>query len=185
MNFALKPNTIISHLLPGAFFLTAVATMLFIANPPWLSTVRELAASLIAVLGIVAFFAALTVGLIIDAVRHLGEPIWDRLCKTDKEGRWWDFFVVGEENHLENLIEFYYSYYVFDANLFIAVILSYLMLVIYNLPKPSIDILIIIFVISLILFFDAIILRNEIRKLALRGLPSEPSGEAGEQNDST
>lgn len=179
MNVSLKPNTLIAHLLPGAFFLACLVSVLLVANPAWIATVKELSPSLIAVLGVFALIISLVLGLVFDAIRNLTETLWDKLSASDNDGRWWDFFFRGDEKHLEYLMENYYSYYVFDVNLVIALVAS-LMIISFLWAKilsrifggdvlPTIISVILVGVI-VILVADARNLRRDIRRLALEDL---------------
>jgi hypothetical protein len=102
MKFSLKPNTIICHLLPGAFLLAEVVALLLVLNIISINRIIDLTGPTTAVLGVLALLLALIIGLIIDAVRNLLEPIWDKLDQTDKDGEWWDYFFEGDENFSRN-----------------------------------------------------------------------------------
>ena len=193
MNFSLKPNTIISHFLPGTFFIVAVVVMILIENTCWIDKATSLPGGLIAVLAGIGFSLALIIGLIFDAIRHLLEPIWDKLGQTDKDGLWWDFFFRGDEKILQNLMDHYYSFYVFDANLVIAILISlfcgvlFLMYEIFFTHEPNevahLRILLFGFplvIIAFILFIDGKNLRKEIKKLATEAIDKEKGGNDAE-----
>jgi len=171
MNFSLKPNTIISHLLPGAFLLAAVAAILWTIDPSWIERVALLSAATTALIAALGFLLILLCGLIIDAIRNLLESWWDKHSREDKEGIWWDFFFAGDEKKLEKLVDHYYGYYVFDSNLVIAIgavtVIVFLIHFAYKTLPTSIWIsTLVVVVLGIVLFFDAKNLRRDIKRLA-------------------
>jgi hypothetical protein len=167
MNFSLKPSTIISHFLPGAFFLLAVAAMREISDSSSFTKLCAVSGPTVALLGGVGFPLALIVGLIFDALRNW---LWER-WRDHYDPMEWDVFARGEEKFRESLIESYYGYYVFDVNLLIsiafALVTSFILCIAGELQiKWTVIALAVALAIIIVLFFDAKDLRAEIAKLA-------------------
>jgi len=176
MNYAIKPNSVISHFLPGAIFLLA---LLLLFQTPDMNlknlsslikdaTTNNLAhdGAILAGFGLFAWFA----GLLFDAIRNsFVECLWDHLAGT---GRWWwDIFFRGEADKVNHLVEHYYSYYVFDINVTFAcflLVIAALVNLIFSCHSPMWYLwwLVGVIVTGIIFYCDARSLRKEIVRLA-------------------
>jgi divalent metal cation (Fe/Co/Zn/Cd) transporter len=157
MNFSLKPNPLIAVWVPGFLTLTAI---LFIAYLNASVALEKLMTTVPP--GFLAFWiiiAGLAVGELLDTIRDLSENLWDRICKIN-----WDFFFDADERHLRNLEEWYYTYYELDANLFLGILVTY---VLAWLRLIRIDILpqCIMAIPTLIFLLGVISMRREIKNL--------------------
>jgi predicted PurR-regulated permease PerM len=136
-----------------------------------------------AVLGVLALLLALIIGLIIDAVRNLLEPIWDKLDQTDRGGEWWDYFFEGDEKFLQKLTDRYYTYYVFDVNSCITFMVSLpISVVIWHRECAWGFVGIVLFISTFILFCDAKSLRKEIKRLVIKERSKKTEDENGGEN---
>lgn len=176
MSFSLKPNAIIAHFLPGAFFLLALAGMLLLGNTASVAYVCKLSGPMVALLGGAGFSLALIVGLIFDAVRNsIWENILDLCDKVE-----WDVFAHGEEKFRENLIDSYYGYYVFDVNFIITIVVAVVASLFLNVWPELGDkwgwVAAPVIVVTIALFFDAMVLRSEIAKLSRQGFEKGTKG---------
>ena len=157
MNFSLKPNPLIAVWVPGFLTLTAILFIAYlnasVALEKLMTTVPH---SFLAFWIIIAGFA---VGELLDAIRDLSEYLWDRICKIN-----WNFFFDADERHLRNLEEWYYTYYELDANLFLGILVTY---VLAWLRLIRIDILpqCIMAIPTLIFLLGVISMRREIKNL--------------------
>ena len=119
MNFSLKPHPLIAHWVPG--FVSTLITLLAIYNWDYSSLAQSVVptgtsgAFNILLLAVIAF----VVGQALDAIRDLLENIWDIWWEVD-----WPFFFHGDKEKLENLLESYFTYYVFDCNLSLGIIIT-------------------------------------------------------------
>jgi len=157
MNFSLKPNPLIAVWVPGFLTLTAI---LFIAYLNASVALEKLMTTVPP--GFLAFWiiiAGFAVGELLDTIRDLSENLWDRICKIN-----WDFFFDADERHLRNLEEWYYTYYELDANLFLGILVTY---VLAWLRLIRIDILpqCIMAIPTLIFLLGVISMRREIKNL--------------------
>ena len=119
MNFSIKPHPFFAHWVPGCVL---VALGLFsIKGWHWHSVTAVFGSN--AGEGAAALFflsiAALVIGEILDTFRDvvIEGCIMDHCLKPDIK---WDFFFWADANTLNNMIDSYYTYYVFSVNLFLA-----------------------------------------------------------------
>ncbi|SRR5712692_6690900 len=180
MNFSLKPHPLVAHWVPGLVALLIIILSAFDWDPTRAIkalTLKQDSFNLtIAILAVVAF----PVGEILDAVRSgIIESFWDRVCN----GRWeikWEFFFRGGTRELKNLHEHYFTWYVLDLNLSLAIFLGYCYCF-YFAPvrsfaySHSLEILLWAGVILAALLIDAGILREEIRRNIKNWCDNNPS----------
>jgi hypothetical protein len=114
MNISFKPGLIVSIWLPG-FALTA---FLLIYIPNW--NISELALNTWIALGI--FAVSFVVGQFLDSARDalLENFLFERICGQVR----WEFFFEADKELIAKLEEWYYMWYVLDANILIAIILA-------------------------------------------------------------
>lgn len=62
--------------------------------------------------------AAFAAGEILDAFRDLIEDLWDHFQRVE-----WDFFFEGQKDEVEKLMGSYFTYYVFDCNMSLAIVI--------------------------------------------------------------
>jgi hypothetical protein len=123
MNFSLKPNPLIAVWLPGFATLTAV---LFFGNREAIPTLLQQSPSpaIVGALSFLAIVFGFVVGELLDTARDLLEFLID-IPKRFRIN--WDFFVAGERDKIENLEEWYYTWYELDANLALGILLNFLL----------------------------------------------------------
>jgi hypothetical protein len=68
---------------------------------------------------VAAFFA----GEVLDASRDLLEDLWDWLTQGASQDIKWDFFTDAEQNEVEKLRTSFFTYYVFDCNVSLALVI--------------------------------------------------------------
>jgi len=119
--------------------------------------------------------AAFLAGEILDASRDLFEHLWDRFQSVK-----WDYFAEAENDQVEKLRSSYFTYYVFDCNVSLALVILLLSNIFINLLGSSI---VVVFVLIFLLIFagNARSLRGEIAARTERwhestqGRPLNPS----------
>jgi hypothetical protein len=109
MSFSLRPHQLVAHWVPGFMLLLAVQL--------WHPTTYDRALASLpsdrAALTLVWIVSAFAVGQVLDSLRDLSECCWDRWS----EAMDWDFFFKAERARVDQLDDFYFTYYVFNANL--------------------------------------------------------------------
>jgi hypothetical protein len=161
MNFSLKPNPLIAVWVPGFLTLTAI---LFIAYLNASVALEKLMTTVPP--GFLAFWiiiAGFAVGELLDTIRDLSEYRWDRICNGKYKINW-DFFFDADERHLRNLEEWYYTYYELDANLFLGILVTYV-LAWLRVIRIDMQSQIIMAFLTLIFLLSVILTRCEIKKL--------------------
>jgi hypothetical protein len=116
MNFAPKAGPLVAELLSGV---TALLIIYFDFHGLSFKEFDELTAGAIAVLVVIAWI----IGTFFDALRNLLEWVWDCSRFTERELNW-DFFFRGDERRLANLDQYYWSFYLLDMDMAIAIVLS-------------------------------------------------------------
>ena len=160
MNFSLKPNPLIAVWLPG--FTTLCALILFGYHDEMSSYLNQsLSSGIVAALSFVAIVFGFVVGELLDSVRDLVEHLCDRLFPRIAIN--WDFFVSGEKQKVENLEEWFFTYYELDANLALG-ILTVLCLPCLSSVVIASWIRLLLIVLFLIFSLSAILMRGEVKK---------------------
>ncbi|HWG19130.1 MAG TPA: hypothetical protein VG225_01285 [Terracidiphilus sp.] len=119
MKFELNLHVLIAHWIPGFLLLMAVRPVLIDGASPLLKSLMGTGfpgGEAITALSLVV--AAFLVGEILDASRDLLENIWDRF-----QGVAWDFFSDAGQDEVEKLRTSFYTYYVFDCNISLALVI--------------------------------------------------------------
>ena len=125
MNFSLKPNPLIALWVPG--FLTVTVILLSGHVGGSLSVLNSITTLPFYAIGFMVIVAGFAVGEFLDTIRDvLWESFLDHLCKGKFKIQW-EFFFNGEERHIKNLEEWYYTYYELDFNLFAGEVIVYLL----------------------------------------------------------
>jgi len=113
MERSLKPVPAMAQVLPGFFFVAIVAG---IWSYQHLSLIQDKVSGGAAAIAIfVLFLAAWVVGSFFDGLRNVLEDVWDRRAGA-AEKEWWKYFLLGPPKKVEQLHEYYYSYYQLDVN---------------------------------------------------------------------
>jgi hypothetical protein len=115
----------VAHWAPGALFVGAILPLFF--DMSWSQTMSNLAEHPSISLSAFAI-AAFVLGEIFDSTRDLGEWLLDSIyekagCNFLKKiiaKVNWDFFAKAKDDELKGLEEYYFVYYVFNINSFIA-----------------------------------------------------------------
>ena len=124
MDQPLKPQPLMRHVLPGLFLIILLIGSYYFTDPDHfleqLQKIQSLAAKIIAVLSVTAFFAAWIIGNILDVIRNIIDEITHRIFKE----QWWEFLFTANKEGVERLDEYYYNYYVLDANFAISILIT-------------------------------------------------------------
>jgi hypothetical protein len=113
MERSLKPVPAMAQVLPGFFFVAIVAGIWSYQHLAFLQEKVSGGAAAIAIF--VLFLAAWIVGSFFDGLRNVLEDVWDRGAGA-AEKEWWKYFLLGPPEKVEQLHEYYYSYYQLDVN---------------------------------------------------------------------
>jgi hypothetical protein len=100
--------------------------------------------------------AAFVLGQLLDSLRDLLEPFWDWWGEPVN----WDFFFQTDRAKVDQLDDFYFTYYVFNANL----VLPLLALCIVATGSGHYGVVATIAVAAVIVFYNARSLSKEIAK---------------------
>jgi len=119
MKFELNSHILIAHWIPGFLLVMAL-------RPTLAASASDLLKSLMAkdvpggdaMITLALVVAAFIAGEILDASRDLIEHLWDRFQKVE-----WAFFFEGDKDEVEKLMGSYYTYYVFDCNMSLAIVI--------------------------------------------------------------
>ena len=103
------------------------------------------------------------VGQFLDAIREviLENFVFNRFCGEVR----WEFFFEAKRESLENLEEWFYTWYEMDANLVVALVLAGIVGLIRGIPIYWLIWIGIIVVIAIIFFLDAKELRTYTKKM--------------------
>lgn len=116
---------------------------------------------------IVSIIFSFIMGLIIDAIRNVFiEGVIFRIIEENKlkENRFnWDFFYLGEREEVGVFYARYYTYYCFDFNFILSLILS-LITFYFSFLNCKFSLTIIVLVSAFFLWRDAVILRRDMIK---------------------
>lgn len=164
MNQTLRPQPLMSEVLPGALTLGLVLFMLAIRNPFLLDHALAWDGARIATAAGAFLLGAWIVGTFLDSIRNLIEHVAD--CAGGSPLNW-DFFFYGNRDKVAQLDEHYFAYYTAKANYVIGLVVALLYFGLLWCLNPS-WVTIAIFsgvTVALICLLDAILLRREIKHL--------------------
>ena len=156
MKFSLNSHVLIAHWVPGFLVVMTVRSMLSSTSPLG-ESLRGKAhtGEAIALLSIAV--AAFLVGELLDAIRDLFEHLWDKFQPLR-----WDFFSTGTRDEVEKFKESHFTYYVFDCNVSLALLLVLILEILNSAPAWTC----IVLTIPLVIFaINAILLRVEMKPL--------------------
>jgi hypothetical protein len=157
MKFALNPHVLMAHWVPGFLVVMAVRSVLLNVSPLGDCLMgRDNSGEATAILSIVVF--AFLIGELLDAARDL---ILENILDKFQPLRW-SFFSSEDTNKVENFKTSYYTYYVFDWNVSMALLVVAALAISYSAPTWTYVVL----AISLVIFVsNAIRLRGEMKPL--------------------
>jgi len=116
MNLAPKVGPLVAELLSGVSFLLIAYLAVHGVS---FAGIDELSSGAIVVLVVLAWI----IGTFFDLVRNLLEWVWDSPSFTEHPLNW-RFFFSGKQSELENLEHYFWSFYILDADMAIAILLS-------------------------------------------------------------
>ena len=155
MKFALSSHVLMAHWVPGFLVVMAVRALLLSCCPQVLKGLMDNSGEAITILSVVVvgFF----VGEVLDAVRDLLEHGWDKIQPVN-----WDFLVKGGKDEIENFKAAYFTYYAFDCNATLALLIMSVLA--FLTPTPSWA-RVVLGVFLAIFLVNAILLRKEMAPL--------------------
>jgi|GEM_PF-5370008 hypothetical protein len=163
MNLSLKPNPLIALWVPGMALLIAI----FLFSPSYYNLISNqnisLSVGTVTIIMIAGSILGFIIGEVLDSIRDLLEGYcYDKICHATHEINW-DFFYNGTKDEVENLEEWYFTYYELDSNLYIGIIVLFVLGCCGLISIPNIFI-VLLSLVFIILFWDSMILRGEIKK---------------------
>ncbi len=156
MKFSLNSHVLIAHWVPGFLVVMTVRSMLSSTSPLG-ESLRGKAHTGEAIALLSIGVAAFLVGELLDAIRNVFEHLWDKFQPLR-----WDFFSTGTRDEVENFKELYFTHYVFDCNLSLALLIVLILEILDSAPAWTCIVLTIPFVIFAI---NAILLRVKMKPL--------------------
>lgn len=165
VNFALTSHVLMAHWVPGFILVMAVRPILLDGSSLPLKSLMGADTPGEAVATLALIVAAFFAGELLDASRDLLEKLWDRFQRVT-----WDFFATAGKDEVEKLRTSHFTYYVFDCNVSLALVIFLLSYFAAHLVHIRISLgnsLVVVFsVIFLIIFvWNAWQLRSEIASL--------------------
>jgi hypothetical protein len=167
MKFELNSHVLIAHWIPGFLLVMAVRPILLDGpSAPLKSLLGSGVQGGEAMATLAIAVAAFLAGEILDASRDLFEHLWDRFQNVK-----WDFFAEAEQDEVEKLTRSYFTYYVFDCNISLALV-TFLLINIFNNLLGSRLVIVFPLIFLLIFAVNAWSLRSEIAARTQRWLQS-------------
>lgn len=162
MNISLKPGPIISIWLPG--FALTIFVSLSLRGWDLIGSVGNAQPQIeVSFWNVVALMAiSFVVGQFLDAVRDvvLENYVFDKLCGTVK----WQFFFEAEKQLLDNLEEWFYTWYEMDANIVVAILIVAILGIFRQIPINLLT-WILLGVSAFFFFRDALELRRSTKEM--------------------
>jgi hypothetical protein len=129
MDSLLTRHQLVAHWAPGALFIGALLPLFY--DLSWSQTMNSLSQHPTVSLSAFAI-AAFLLGEILDSTRDLAEQLLDlvykrfncNLLKKLVKKVYWDFFAEAKGEQLDNLENYYFVYYVFNINSFLALFIT-------------------------------------------------------------
>jgi hypothetical protein len=183
MDSSIKPSPMIGEILPGFTFLVLFLFCYFRAHPCQFEWILSMGGGVaLATSGLVLIISWI-IGDFFDACRDICEDRWDHLsekfARRSKLIKWlfgenslrWSFFFDGDHDKVDQLEEYWFSYYKLDCNFVIGIILFLLSELLFWKFEPAfmklfpwyINLIILPFVVG-IFAWDARILRLGIKE---------------------
>jgi uncharacterized membrane protein len=160
MNVSFKPSPVLAIWVPG--FSLAVFVLLSLNRWEALSLSQTSLPEFGVWRAIIVVVLSFVVGQFLDAVRDvlLENFVFDKFCGTVK----WQFFFEAPKEKLENLEEWFYTWYELDANLFVGLIIAMLLCAFGKVPANRLTWVLMVAG-ALFFFVDALELRKWFRTL--------------------
>jgi hypothetical protein len=171
MNFAPKTGPIVAELLSG---FTALLLAYFDLHGFSFQELHNLQGLDVIVIILIIWL----LGTFIDVLRNLLEHLWDCRWFVNEDLNW-DFFFHGEQGKLNNLDNYFWTFYVLDADLAIAILLflflgrQLLYMTLGEAREFGWQIKVILSFVAALFAFDARSLRGEIKRLIRNEGPVE------------
>ena len=167
MNFNLKPHPFLAHFIPGCF----AAVIMAMAHCSWSYTgLNPRIANISNVIVFASLIGILILGECIDAIRDIIEHLLDLRENWRME---WNHVLAPEktEDKLYVFENYYFTYYVFCANSFLAVLVAVMGCQIDRLETMKCKALVALSLMAVVLLTDAILLRCElVRDSRIKGV---------------
>jgi hypothetical protein len=176
MSFSLKPHPLIAHWVPGMVVLVLIVLSHF--NWCYENFVNDWAGSTsaAAVTVLLLSVGAFLIGEVLDSARDgLIERLFDWIAERRRRCRGkvnWDYFFTLPPERTEQFNDYFFTYYVLNVNLVLALALSFVLLLLGKVTFPEgmqcssrCLFLIIGGVCVLVLGWDAFALRREIARI--------------------
>jgi hypothetical protein len=166
MNFGPKVGPLVAELLSGV---TALLLIYFDLHGFSFEQLDKLSSAAIVVLVLLAWI----LGTFFDLVRNLLEHVWDSRFFATHELNW-RFFFRGDEKLLANLEHYFWSFYILDADMAVAIAITVFLGPCILLLKTGGErvrsdmpwaIWIVLLVVAILFANDARLLRREIKDL--------------------
>ena len=125
MDQPLKPQPLMSHVLPGLLFILIFIAPYFILNPSKLASIIRLNGSVITASGVVAFFAAWIIGNFFDALQNI----------IEEDAEWWNILFYGSKQDVDRLEQQYLDYYMLDINLVLSIAFGVVLAMLFWIPS--------------------------------------------------
>jgi hypothetical protein len=169
MPFTLKPHQLVAHWIPGFVALAVVLLADLKSSHSHFQQIVEAIGKPSA--GLAFAVAAFAVGQFLDAFRNIIEELIGKI--SPKHAINWDFIWEFNNEKLERMDDFYFTYYVFDFNLALALVIGFatefLPIFCWHLPRCMIWC---VFLAIIVFVVDGLCLRRDIVKLS-NGLPRD------------
>jgi hypothetical protein len=178
MNYAMTRHQFFSYLIPGFIFITLVFCVFNDWQIPSSHTFADIGSGLSAVFVLVWIIFSLFTGLVFDAIRNgfIEDHIENmKFLKKSKLSIHidWDFLTKwGKEKEVKHFYDHYYTYYVFDFNnaltlILIILLIIYRLISCYHSEYIRTHIWALVIIIAVIIFFiiDAGSLRSEMHDM--------------------
>jgi hypothetical protein len=161
MNQALRPQPLLSEVLPGALCLGLILYIINSTNVGLLDWINDAAAAKLALAAGAFLLGSWILGTFLDSARNLLEHCWDRLWGELN----WNFFFYAPRDKVAQFDENYYAYYTAKANYVIGLLVALAFFAVLSLFGLRAVILFGALVVLAVCLLDAIVLRIEIKPL--------------------
>lgn len=165
MKLELSFHVLLAHWVPGFLLVMAIRPALLAGSSPPLKSLMGLGAPGEATATLVVAVVAFFLGEVLDAPRDLLEGAWDQ-----RQPVAWDFFSRAAKEEVDKLKASYFTYYAFDCNVSLALVVLVLSLLVAALFRAWIGLGGPLIVVPLVIFLAIFVwnarqLRGEIASL--------------------
>ena len=161
MNQTLRPQPLLSEVLPGALCLGLILYFVTMKSPGLVDKIREIESAKLVLAAGAFLLGSWIVGTFLDSVRNLFEYCWDRCWGALN----WNFFFYAPRDKVAQFEESYYAYYTAKANYVFGLLAALAFLAVLSLLGLQTAIIGSGVVVLVICLWDAIALRIEIKPL--------------------